>query len=40
MKFDDSLIRNYEEMLDIVKYKKAQIVDSRSPVSATVIDRK
>ena len=40
MKFDDSLIKSYDDMLDIVKNKKAQIVDSRSPVSATVIDRK
>ena len=40
MKFDDRLIKNYDDMLDIVKNKKAQIVDARSPVSATVIERK
>ena len=38
--FDDSLIRNYEEMVDIVKNKKAQIIDARTVTSATVIDRK
>ena len=40
MKFDSSLIRDYEDMLAIVKTKKEQILDSRPFTHPSVINRK
>ena len=40
MKFDENLLHSYEDMVEVLQTKKAQIMDARGLHESTVVDRK
>ena len=40
VKFDESLMHSYEDMVEVLQTKKAQIMDARAPHESSVVDRK
>ena len=40
VKFDENLLHSYEDMVEVLQTKKAQIMDARGLHESTVVDRK
>ena len=40
MKFDSTLMHSFEDMVEVIQSKKAQVMDARGLDESTVTDRK